>query len=94
MKKLLDFLGFPCYVVGMINDNDSLARLAHAHGMTDLEFEERSRIEAEVAAQQVIRRWQEEEEADWQALREFEENCKSRVNPDDIDWGFHDQHDF
>jgi len=42
-------------------ENDSLARLAHAHGMTDLEFEERSRIEAEVAAQQVIRQWQEEE---------------------------------
>ena len=71
----------------MENQNDSLARTAHAFGMTDLEFEERSRIEAEVAAQQVIRRWQEEEEADRQALREFSEN-------EDIDWGFHDQHDF
>ena len=65
----------------MINDNDSLARTAHAFGMTDLEFEERSRVEAEVAAQQVIRRWQEEEEADLQALREFEENCKSESTP-------------
>jgi hypothetical protein len=71
----------------MINDNDSLARTAHVFGMTDLGFEERSRIEAEVAAQQVIRRWQDEEEADRQALKEFSEN-------EDIDWGFHDQHDF
>ena len=48
----------------MIIDNDSLARTAHAFGMTDLEFEERSRIEAEVAAQQVIRQWEEQEEAE------------------------------
>ena len=32
----------------MINDNDSLARTAHAFGMTDLEFEERSRLAREV----------------------------------------------
>lgn len=70
----------------MINDNDSLARTAHAFGMTDLEFEQRSQVEAELAAQQVIRRWQ-EEEADRQALKEFSES-------EDIDWGFHDQHDF
>lgn len=77
-----------------MENQDSLDRIAHVFGMTDLEFEERSQVEAEVAAQQVIRRWQEEEEADWQALREFEENCKSRVDPEDIDWGFHDQYDF
>ena len=71
----------------MENQNDSLARLAHAHGMTDLEIEERESVLAEVAAQQVIRRRMEEEEADRQALREFSEN-------EDIDWGFHDQHDF
>ena len=62
----------------MINENDSLARLAHAHGMTDLEFEERSRIEAEVAAQQVIRRWQEEEEA-----REREANTDFSILTDE-----------
>ena len=45
----------------MIDNNDSLARTAHAFGMTDLEFEQRSQVEAELAAQQVIRRWQEEE---------------------------------
>ncbi len=76
-----------------MENQDSLDRTAHVFGMTDIEFEEHSRIESELAAQQVIRRWQEEEEADWQALREFEENCKSRVNPEDIDWGFHDQYD-
>tara|TARA_B100001093_G_scaffold508766_1_gene571602 strand:- start:4914 stop:5111 length:198 start_codon:yes stop_codon:yes gene_type:complete len=45
-----------------MENNDSLTRTAHAFGMTDLEFEERSRVEAEIAAQQVIRRWQEEEQ--------------------------------
>ena len=68
-------------------ENDSLARLAHAHGVTDLEFEEREAVLADLAQQQVIRRRMEEEEADRQALREFSEN-------EDIDWGFHDQHDF
>ena len=48
----------------MENENDSLARLAHANGMTDLEFEEREAVLAEIASQQVIRRrMQEEEEA-------------------------------
>jgi len=32
----------------MENENDSLARTAHAFGMTDLEFEERSRLAREV----------------------------------------------
>ena len=71
----------------MENENDSLARLAHAHGMTDLEIEEREAVLADIAHQQVVRRRMEEEEADRQALREFSEN-------EDIDWGFHDQHDF
>lgn len=87
IEKKFDFSQFSSYVVLMINDNDSLARTAHAFGMTDLEFEQRSQVEAELAAQQVIRKWQEQEEADRQALREFSEN-------EDIDWGFHDQHDF
>ena len=39
----------------MTIDNDSLARLAHATGMTDVEFDERSQVEAEVAAQQQVR---------------------------------------
>lgn len=87
IEKKFDFSTHWPYIVLMINDNDSLARTAHAFGMTDLEFEQRSQVEAELAAQQVIRKWQEQEEADRQALREFSEN-------EDIDWGFHDQHDF
>jgi hypothetical protein len=71
----------------MNNENDSLARTAHAFGMTDLEFEERSQIESEIASQQVIRRWQEEEEADRQALKSFPNNGE------DFDFGFHDQWD-
>jgi len=60
----------------MENENDSLARTAHAFGMTDLEFEQRSQVEAELAAQQVIRRWQEEEEVlaeSFDALKLFDE---------------------
>jgi hypothetical protein len=67
----------------MENENDSLARTAHVFGMTDLEFEARSQIEAELATQQVIRQKMEDEEA----LKKFSEN-------EDIDWGFHDQYDF
>tara|TARA_Y100000592_G_scaffold100462_1_gene180650 strand:- start:1989 stop:2240 length:252 start_codon:yes stop_codon:yes gene_type:complete len=64
------------YFIIMIDNNDSLARTAHAFGMTDLEFEQRSQVEAELAAQQVIRRWQEEEEAlaeSFDALKLFDE---------------------
>ena len=74
----------------MENENDSLARTAHVFGMTDLEFEARSQLEAELAAQQVIRQRIEleaQDEADRQALKQFSEN-------EDIDWGFHDQYDF
>ena len=71
----------------MKNQNDSLSRTAHVFGMTDLEFEERSKIESEIAAQQVIRQWQEDEEADREALKKFSEN-------EDFDYGFHDQWEF
>ena len=71
----------------MTENNDSLTRLANATGMTDVEFEERSRIESEIAHQEVIRQLEEDQEADRQALKKFSEN-------EDIDWGFHDQHDF
>lgn len=73
----------------MINDNDSLARLAHAHGITDLEIEEQQAVLAEIASQQVIRQRIEEEaeDEDRQALSEFSEN-------EDIDYGYHDQWEF
>ena len=70
----------------MENENDPLARTAHAFGMTDLEIEERESVLAEIASQQIIRRRM-EEEADRQALRQFSEN-------EDIDWGYHAQYDF
>ena len=69
----------------MENINDSLDQTAHAFGMTDLEFEERSQIESEIASQQVLRRWQEEEEADRKALKSFPNDGR------DFDFGFHDQ---
>ena len=47
----------------MENENDSLARLAHAHGMTDLEIEEREAVLADLAQQQVRRRMEEEQDA-------------------------------
>jgi hypothetical protein len=71
----------------MTENNDSLTRLAHATGMTDIEFEERSRIQSELAHQQVVRQWEEDQEADRQALKEFSEN-------EDVDWGYHDQLEF
>ena len=43
-------------------DHDSLSRLAHATGMTDVEFDERSRVEAE--AQQAREREEEEAQRD------------------------------
>ena len=86
-KKIFDYLSICPYIFYMENNNDSLARTAHVFGMTDLEFEERSRIEAEIASQQIIRQWQEDEEADREALRKFSEN-------EDIDWGYHAQYGF
>jgi len=71
----------------MENENDTLARTAHVFGVTDVEMEQRQALLDEIAAQQLIRRRIEEEEADRQALKEFSEQ-------EDVDWGFHDQWDF
>tara|TARA_A100001515_G_scaffold76059_1_gene60477 strand:+ start:97 stop:312 length:216 start_codon:yes stop_codon:yes gene_type:complete len=71
----------------MENENDTLARTAHVFGITDVEMEQRQALLDEIAAQQLIRRRMEEEEADRQALKEFSEQ-------EDVDWGFHDQWDF
>ncbi len=38
-------------------DNDSLARLAHATGMTDVEFDERSQVEANLAEEAQRDEW-------------------------------------
>ena len=71
----------------MENENDTLARTAHVFGVTDVEMEQRQALLDEIAAQQLIRRRMEEEEADRQALKEFSEQ-------EDVDWGFHDEWDF
>ncbi len=71
----------------MENENDTLARTAHVFGVTDVEMEQRQALLDEIAAQQLIRRRMEEEEADRQALKKFSEQ-------EDVDWGFHDQWDF
>ena len=71
----------------MENEYDTLARTAHVFGITDVEMEQRQALLDEIAAQQLIRRRMEEEEADRQALKEFSEQ-------EDVDWGFHDQWDF
>ena len=60
----------------MINE-DTLARLAHANGITDVDQEEREKILADLASQ---------EEEDRRLASEFSEN-------EDIDWGYHDQYE-
>ena len=72
----------------MENEQDSLDKTAHAFGVTDLEIEQREELLAELAAQQMIRRRMEEEEADRQALKNFPNSGE------DFDFGFHDQFDF
>ena len=64
----------------MIDNNDSLARLSHANGITDVDLDERQAVLAQLAQDEL-------EESDRQALKEFSEN-------EDIDWGYHDQYDF
>jgi hypothetical protein len=71
------------YLVYMIEKNDSLARLAHATGMTDLEYEERQRILARIA--------HEEEQA---LLAEVDDEHVWEDHYEDIDYGYHDQYDF
>ena len=78
----------------MENENDSLARTAHVFGMTDLEFEARSQVEAELAAQQVIRqRIEDNESAPMPEVpRPHEEQSFDPYQ--DYDYGYHDQYDF
>ncbi len=54
----------------IMENQDSLDRTAHAHGITDLDIEEREAVLAEINSQQVIRRRMEEEQ---DALKLFDE---------------------
>lgn len=74
------------YVVYMIDNNDSLARLAHATGMTDIEYEERQRILARIA--------HEEEQALFAEVYEADDQPEWKDHYEDIDYGYHDQYDF
>ena len=77
----------------MENENDSLARTAHAFGMTDLEIEEREAVLAEIAAQQVVRRRMEDEPAPMPEVHRNHE--EPSFDPyQDYDYGYHDQYDF
>jgi hypothetical protein len=60
-------------------NNDSLARLAHARGITDVDTDEQDAVLAQLAQEQL-------EEEDRQTLKEFSEN-------EDYDYGYHDQYD-
>jgi len=60
-------------------NNDSLARLAHARGITDVDTGEQDAVLAQLAQEQL-------EEEDRQALKEFPES-------EDYDYGYHDQYD-
>jgi len=66
------------HIVYMINE-DTLTRLAHANGITDVDQEEREKILADLASQEA-------EEEDRRLASEFSEN-------EDIDWGYHDQYE-
>lgn len=63
-----------------MENNDSLTRLSHANGITDVDLDERQAILDQLAQGEL-------EESDRQALKQFSEN-------EDIDWGYHDQYDF
>jgi len=66
----------------MIDNNDSLARLAHATGMTDVEHEERQRVLARIAHEEEQEACKVQDEPIWEDHYE------------DIDYGYHDQYDF
>jgi hypothetical protein len=63
-----------------MENNDSLTRLSHANGITDVDLDERQAILGQLVQDEL-------EESDRQALKQFSEN-------EDIDWGYHDQYDF
>jgi len=69
----------------MENENDSLARLAHAHGMTDLDIEEREAVLAEINSQQVIRRRM-EEDREIPSVEDYGEDWEEYMLHGDPNW--------
>jgi hypothetical protein len=91
----------------MTINNDSLSRLAHATGMTDVEFDERSQVEAELACQQQIRRRMEDDRPTYAGEQEEFALMEGAARHDDVqeyyqhmhdpyadhDYGYHSLHD-
>ena len=82
----------------MIDTNDSLARLSHANGITDVEFEARQAELARLArAEESIRQLRLAREANEPApMPEVHQNHEERWHDayEDFDYGYHDQYDF
>ena len=82
----------------MIDTNDSLARLSHANGITDVEFEARQKELARLArAEESIRQLRLAREANEPApMPEVHQNHEERWHDayEDFDYGYHDQYDF
>ena len=78
--------------------NDSLARTAHAFGITDVEFEARQKELARLArAEESIRQLRLAKEANEPApMPEVHQNHEERWHDayEDFDYGYHDQYDF
>ena len=82
----------------MDTTNDSLARTAHAFGITDVEFEARQKELARLArAEESIRQLRLAKEANEPApMPEVPQNHEERWHDayEDFDYGYHDQYDF
>lgn len=82
----------------MDTTNDSLARTAHALGITDVEFEARQKELARLArAEESIRQLRLAKEANEPApMPEVHQNHEERWHDayEDFDYGYHDQYDF
>jgi hypothetical protein len=82
----------------MDTTNDSLARTAHAFGITDVEFEARQKELARLArAEESIRQLRLAKEANEPApMPEVHQNHEERWHDayEDFDYGYHDQYDF
>jgi hypothetical protein len=79
----------------MENENDSLTRLAHANGITDVEFEAREKELARLARLEKILtdvRNSDEPAEMSEVHRNHEEPSFDRYQ--DYDYGYHDQYDF
>jgi hypothetical protein len=81
-----------------MTDNDSLARTAHAFGITDVEFQDQQKELARLArAEESIRQLRLAREANEQApMPEVHSNHEERWHDayEDYDYGYHSQYEF